>query len=435
MRKVVYALICGVIGASCSDPTPLPPTDEVLPVEAAGIADTGSAAPRSLLPPESLPLDYPFTLQHVAVADLDGDGLLDVTLTSRVEGRVETFYQQPGRRFLGSGALPDPGFHPFGTLAVTGSDGQPHLVLSAETANTLRVYRPQAGAPATHLGDSQRVLTPAESVVVEWPGWGATVAVSGIWNPAITLVRDFDPAHPDRARPIQAQDGAHGEGPRRGLAVADLQGSGIPSVLTAAAEDGSVLAIRPDEEGAVRIDPLWNLGELKYPHTLIPVDFDRDGTIDIFVLGEGMPYTALLRNDGSGRFAMEPFVIIGEAGEPGSLGGALTEERDGSLLLWSGGHASVVVLRWGADRRQPPERVVFENPGGDHMRFVAADLDGDGHPDLIVGSSVGNVPVTVLFGPLSTKLEAIGEWFAELRRQAEIPVSARSAAAPIADGG
>jgi hypothetical protein len=63
-------------------------------------------------------------------------------------------------------------------------------------------------------------------------------------------------------------------------------------------------------------------------------------------------------------------------------------------------------------------------------------LDGDGHQDLVMGSAVGNLPLTAVYGPLAPKLDAIGAWLEALAergagaQQARQPDNDKAESAP-----
>ena len=50
----------------------------------------------------------------------------------------------------------------------------------------------------------------------------------------------------------------------------------------------------------------------------------------------------------------------------------------------------------------------------DWLRLAVADLDADGNHDLVIGSSIGALPLSVVYGPLTPQLEPIGLWLSQL---------------------
>jgi len=363
--------------------------------------------PPVLLPPASLVLDYGFTLGHIDAGDLDGDGRLDLTLASHVEGRIETFYQQPERRFSASGALADPGFHPNGTLTMTGGDGGRYLILNAETLNLARAYRAVPGAPAQRVGDTP-VQAPFASIGVGWPDWGQVLAIISKAGGKLQLMPGFDPALALAAEPVFVTVTPKAHLRLRGLTAADIAGQGVPALLVAVPKEGLIAAISPEGPRQVRVDKLADLGRLAGPEVILPGDYNRDGHLDLVVLGQLLAEAVLLRNNGQGAFTEQRIPLGDPARYPGVRGGAVTRDADGTLLVWASLDQALGVLRWGPDASAAPEPTILTRSGNDPIRFATGDLDADGHQDLVMGSSVGSLPITVIFGPLAPKVAAIG---------------------------
>jgi hypothetical protein len=260
-----------------------------------------SASATGPLPANAVLLNHGLTLEHIDPGDLDGDGRLDLTLASHVESRIETFFQPQPRHFQASGPLPDPGFHPNGTLTLEGGDGGRYLVLNAETANALRAYRGVAGSPALPVGDTP-VPAPFKSLAVVWPEWGRTLAVTSKRGAEVRLLPGYDPAHPEVATPLTVKATPKSHQRLTGLTQADFHGTGVPVLLVAIPREGRVVALTPRAAGEVGVDPLWQLGPNSAPESLVPADINRDGRQDLIILGQMMKEVAVLLNDGQGGF-------------------------------------------------------------------------------------------------------------------------------------
>lgn len=368
-----------------------------------------SGCTKSPAPAGSVVLDWGRTLHQIDVADLDGNGLLDVTLTAHVEGRIETFYQGPPRVFNASGPLEKVGFHPNGTLAMTVAGDSRYLVVNAEGASQLKTYRARKDLPADFVADVA-FPSPDQSVLVDWGNWGPTVAVvrkSG--DSEVHFLRGFDPARPDAAPLIRAQASQRALKRVRGLTVARLTERGEASVLATVPREGRLVAMAPDGRDAIQVQEIWTFSPQAFVDKILAVDFDGDGDDDLFALGQQMPEVALLLSEGDDKPTQRVFPIPGE----GARSAQVSLDADGGLILWVTGEHSFVAMRWEKDRSREPDQRVFAPSQLGWIRFAGGDLDGDGYQDLVLGSSIGAIPPTVIFGPLEAQIDAIGAWLSE----------------------
>jgi hypothetical protein len=307
--------------------------------------------------------------------------------------------------------MPRVGFHPNGTLAVSSPTGDPHLVLNAEAENFLRTYRASSKTAPQFIAE---VASPApkDSVVVSWPGWGKTLAVSEKAGPTVRFYKGFDPARPAASALTTAQASNKPIRHVEGITAANLDGQQVDSIVAAVPFDARVVAFDPSGTDAVEGQDLWQFERHTFVHVILPVDFDGDGDDDLFVLGEQMPVATLLVNAGGRQFTRQDFPLEGR----GAQSGVATLEADGSLLLWVGGEEVLLVLRWDAARSAEPQRWVLPRPARDWLRFGAGDLNADGHQDLVMGASARSISPIVVYGPLTPRVDEIGRWIASQGR-------------------
>ncbi|HEX6135866.1 MAG TPA: VCBS repeat-containing protein [Longimicrobiales bacterium] len=130
---------------------------------------------------------------------------------------------------------------------------------------------------------------------------------------------------------------------------------------------------------------------------VITLDFDRDGDIDLFVGGRVVPWrygldpaSALLRNDGRGRFSDVTEQVAPGLERVGMVTDAAWTDVDGDRrpdLVLVGEWMPVTVFRGtAAGRLERIEVPGLERSHGWWNRIVAGDFTGDGRTDFIIGN-------------------------------------------------
>ena len=129
---------------------------------------------------------------------------------------------------------------------------------------------------------------------------------------------------------------------------------------------------------------------------VVAADVDGDGDQDLFVGGRVVPWhygvaprSFLLRNDGRGRFTDATDQLAPGLSRVGMVTDALWHDVDGDRrpdLIVVGEWMPITIFRNMGGRLAPLANVGLERSHGWWTRIVAADVDGDGRQEFVVGN-------------------------------------------------
>jgi hypothetical protein len=330
----------------------------------------------------------------VGLGDLDRDGVLDLVIVNTLDSTVVV------RRGLGTGVF-GPASAPFATgaspqamaIADLNRDGKLDVIVACVLGGDVSVL---LGTGTGTLGAAQSFptgLAPSGVAVAEVNDDGrldVVVVDSADAAVSVLLGRGDGTLQPRVFLPTAAA-------PPGGLAIADLDRDGRPDLAVA----GAPAAVHLN-------DAVFAVGEWESfssdavdagvaPSFVALGDFNRDGALDAAVANVGPPGSVTIHlGAGNGTFAAAPPVD----GGPSPHAIAVADlNRDGRLDLVVSNlfDARIVVLLGngaGGFAATPSSPIVTGSSPGPP---VAADVNGDGIPDILVPSADANT-IAVLLG-------------------------------------
>lgn len=175
-----------------------------------------------------------------------------------------------------------------------------------------------------------------------------------------------------------------------GLALADLNGDGLLDLVTANNLGRSTSVLLGIGAGSFGPAQTLDLGSGTYPFDVVAADFDHDGKLDLAVADQGPlqgdSVVSILHGHGDGTFAAPSTYEVGNF--PQSIDAA-DFDGDGNVDLVVGNWGSdfTSVLHGNGDGTFAPQQKL----AGRANSVKAADLDGDGRAEILAAQGCATI--------------------------------------------
>jgi len=178
------------------------------------------------------------------------------------------------------------------------------------------------------------------------------------------------------------------------VAVADVNGDGRPDLLVAGATKGAVAVLLGNGNGTFQSAVTYDCGG-SYPYSLIVADLNGDGKLDLVTANSSSATAGVLMGNGDGTFQAAVTYSSGEAPvvEISSVGVAdVNGDGHPDLLLTTqsmganGNNGGAVSVLLGNGDGTFQAAVEYVSGGYQTLGVAVGDVNGDGRPDVLLAS-------------------------------------------------
>ncbi len=366
-------------------------------------ASTPSFAAQQTFPTGSRPTS-------VTVADLTGDGKLDLIVANNSSNTVSVLLNTtpPGASTLSFAAQQTfaTGSAPFSvTTADMNGDGKPDIIVANDVSNTVSVLlnTTSPGATAATFAAQQTFATgsaPYSVTTADLNGDGEPdIITANTGSNSVSVLLNTTPAGATTLSFTPGQSFATGSNPFS-VTAADLNGDGRPDLIVANPGSSTVsVLLNTTSPGATTASfaaqQTFATGE--EPNSVTTADLNEDGKLDIIVANYGDNSTSVLVNTTApgattASFAPQQSFATGRSAYAVTAAD-LNGDGEPDIIVANEASATVSVLLnttpSGATTPSFGAQQTF-GAGSGPFTVSTADLNGDGEPDLIVANKNSN---------------------------------------------
>jgi hypothetical protein len=324
---------------------------------------------------------------NIAVGDIDGDGRKDIVL-----GSSGILYQTALRAFTFDGSVNDFGISP--AVADLNKDGFDDVI--GYRQGNVRSYLSQGSKGILHSHIIN--LNDAKAVAVGDFNGDKKLDIAAATSSNVTILTGDGTGQFAAGTPF-----GNFLGKIWGIAEGDFTGDGIPD-LAVGADD--IVIYQGDGKGNFtefsRVSQV-TLGSSGAIGTLLATDLNGDGKLDLVAAAGSTPNVTVMFGDGAGHFSIASQIALGSF-SLGAASGDFNEDGHPDLAITDYGSNANLARLYLGDGTGKFTAGTLAGAGPGPYSIAAADFDQDGHVDLVIADFNFNTLLTmpetsmVLFG-------------------------------------
>ena len=334
--------------------------------------------------------------RSVALADLNGDGKLDIVTADEGSNNISVLLGNGNGTFAAPVLVPTGGSGPRSVVvADVNGDGKPDLVVgnynsgnvSVQLGNGSGGFTAAANSPFATAGSSVSSVAVADvngdgkpDIIASNYSSGTVSVLVGNGAGNFTLTTDT---------PVSTGSHAYS------VAVADVNGDGRPDIITANRYNYNVSVLlndaTPTGTGFFAPASASPTATGAAPHGVAVADLNGDGKPDIVTANQGANNVSVLLSNGSGGFTAAPGSPVATGGTAPVAVVAADVNADGKpdLIVANSTSNNVSILLGNGSGGFTLSSMVATG-GTDPVALAVGDVNGDGKPDIVVADKCSN---------------------------------------------